>query len=160
MMNDTKPFEQEDLPWAHELNEEHALELSSTTSSEFEKLINGAAFTRTSGDKGGFLVVYDQAGSYSSVNFQWFCQRYGNFLYVDRIVISPSARGQGLAKRLYADLFAFAEASGYERVVCEVNSEPPNPASDAFHAALGFAVVGEAELQGKGKTVRYMEHRL
>ena len=100
MMNETKPFEQEDLPWAHELNEEHALELSSTTPSEFERLIDGAAFTRTAGDKGGFLVVYDQAGTYSSVNFQWFCQHYSNFLYVDRIVISPSARGQGLAKKL------------------------------------------------------------
>ena len=156
-MNDIKRFEREDLSWAHMLNEDHALELSSTTPQEFKELIEGATWVRTAGNEEGFLVSYDQMGVYSSINFKWFCERYDNFLYVDRIVISPSARGQGLAKKLYADLFAFAEANGYERVVCEVNSEPPNPASDAFHAALGFTVVGEAELQGKGKTVHYME---
>jgi hypothetical protein len=40
-------------------------------------------------------------------------------------------------------------------VVCEVNADPPNPASDAFHAALGFAAVGSAANHGGGKTVRY-----
>jgi hypothetical protein len=40
-------------------------------------------------------------------------------------------RGSDLAE---ADLFAAAEAAGHDRVVCEVNSDPPNPASAAFHA--------------------------
>jgi predicted GNAT superfamily acetyltransferase len=43
--------------------------------------------------------------------------------------------------------------------VCEVNAEPPNPASDAFHAAMGFAEVGSATLGG-GKQVRYFERLL
>ena len=47
-----------------------------------------------------------------------------------------------------------ARAAGHERVVCEVNADPPNPASDAFHAALGFAEIG-ATLLPNGKTVRY-----
>ena len=47
-------------------------------------------------------------------------------------------------------------AAGHARVVCEVNSDPPNPASDAFHAALGFAEVGQAVLATQGKVVRYL----
>jgi uncharacterized protein len=45
-------------------------------------------------------------------------------------------------------------------VVCEVNISPPNPASDAFHAALGFAEVGSASVYGESKTVRYLSRAL
>ena len=44
-------------------------------------------------------------------------------------------------------------------MTCEVNSDPPNPASDVFHAAMGFSVTGEALLDN-GKTVRYMARLL
>ena len=59
----------------------------------------------------------------------------------------------------------FRRAAGHERVVCEVNADPPNPVSDAFHAALGFAEVGSARLSGTplssmGKTVRYFSRPL
>jgi predicted GNAT superfamily acetyltransferase len=37
-----------------------------------------------------------------------------------------------------------------------VNVEPPNPASDAFHEAVGFSEVGRAVIQGGEKQVRYM----
>jgi predicted GNAT superfamily acetyltransferase len=37
--------------------------------------------------------------------------------------------------------------------MCEVNATPPNPASDAFHARLGFEEIGAAHL--KKKTVWY-----
>jgi predicted GNAT superfamily acetyltransferase len=37
---------------------------------------------------------------------------------------------------------------------------PPNPASDAFHAALGFAEVGSARLFDGMKTVRYLARPL
>jgi predicted GNAT superfamily acetyltransferase len=45
-------------------------------------------------------------------------------------------------------------------IVCEVNLDPPNPASDAFHAALGFAEVGTAVIDNGDKTVRYLSRRL
>ncbi len=155
-----RPIEKNDLEWAHALNEEYALELSSLSASGFEELIEKATYVRVTGEDAGLLVTYDQNGDYSSVNFKWFCSTYDRFLYVDRVVVSQKARGQGIARGFYDDLFEFARTKGYERVVCEVNSDPPNPASDAFHASLGFKVVGEAELEGKGKTVRYMEKSL
>ncbi len=48
------------------------------------------------------------------------------------------ARGRGVARALYEAVFADARAAGLPLVCCEVNVEPPNPVSDAFHAALGF----------------------
>ncbi|MFS8183880.1 GNAT family N-acetyltransferase [Pseudovibrio denitrificans] len=155
-----RSFIADDLTWTHALNEEHAVELSSLTLDGFAELIEKSTYVKVADNDAGLLVTYDQGGDYSSINFRWFCEHYDNFLYVDRIVISKAARGQGIARKLYDDLFQFAKAKGYERVVCEVNSDPPNPASDAFHASLGFKVVGKAELEGKGKTVQYMEKAL
>jgi hypothetical protein len=71
-------------------------------------------------------------------------------------VVAASARGRGCARRLYQDLFKQAGRAGHEHVVCEVNISPPNPASDAFHAAFGFVEVGTASVYGGSKTVRYL----
>jgi predicted GNAT superfamily acetyltransferase len=70
--------------------------------------------------------------------------------------VAPAARGHGYARRLYADLFDRAGLAGQDIVVCEVNSDPPNPASDAFHATQGFAEVGKAAIHQGSKTVRYL----
>ena len=93
-----------------------------------------------------FLLAFDQDAHYDSPNFLWFRARYPRFVYVDRIVVAIAARGRGYARRLYDDLFEHAAAAGHDRVVCEVNTQPPNPASDAFHAALGFVEVGTASV--------------
>jgi len=105
-------------------------------------------------------LAFDQDARYDSPNFLWFCARYPRFVYVDRIVVASSARGRGCARRLYRDLFEHAADAGYERVVCEVNSSPPNPASDAFHAALGFVETGTASVCDGSRTVRYLLHTL
>ncbi len=105
-------------------------------------------------------MAFDQDADYDSPNYLWFRERYPRFVYVDRIVVAPAVRKRGLANRLYEDLFEAAIDAGHERVVCEVNSDPPNPASDAFHAALGFVEVGQASIHGGAKTVRYLARPL
>lgn len=142
------------------LNNAHALELSWLEPERLAKLVVEAFVARRAGVADALLLAFDQDADYDSVNYLWFRERYARFVYVDRVVVADSARGRGLARRLYDDLFAAARASGHERIVCEVNSEPPNPASDAFHAALGFVAVGAAEIHGGEKTVTYLERRL
>ncbi|MBS0393100.1 MAG: GNAT family N-acetyltransferase [Proteobacteria bacterium] len=102
-----------------------------------------------------FLLALDQEARYDSPNFRWFQARFARFVYVDRVIVSPAARGRGLGRRLYMELFARAAAAGHEFVACEVNVRPPNPTSDAFHAALGFREVGRAEIAGGAKAVAY-----
>jgi predicted GNAT superfamily acetyltransferase len=106
------------------------------------------------------LIAFDQDAAYGSPNFLWFRERYRRFVYVDRIIVSAAARGQGHARSLYEEFFAAARAAGHDLACCEVNIEPPNPGSDAFHAALGFVEVGDATLATSGKRVRYLVRRL
>ena len=142
------------------LNNAHAMELSWLEPERLAHLVAEAFVARRVGVADALLLTFDQAADYDSPNFLWFRERYDRFVYVDRVVVADAARGGGLARRLYDDLFAAAKAAGHERIVCEVNSDPPNPASDAFHAALGFVPVGTAEIHGGKKTVTYLERQL
>jgi predicted GNAT superfamily acetyltransferase len=105
-------------------------------------------------------MALDERADYDSSNYLWFRERLARFVYVDRIVVDPAMRKRGLANRLYEDLFRVARDAGHDRVVCEVNSDPPNPASDALHAALGFVAVGHATIHGGAKSVRYLARSL
>src|SRR6185436_9536072 len=138
------------------LNNEHARELSWLEPERLQHLVEQAFSARRIGSVDAFLLAFDQDADYDSPNFLWFRTRYPRFVYVDRIVVARRARGRGHARRLYDDLFQHARRAGHQRIVCEVNREPPNPASDAFHAALGFSEVGGAAIHGGAKTVRYL----
>ncbi len=133
------------------LNNAHAVELSWLEPEQFDLMLAQASYARGVGPAAASLIAFDQDSAYAGQHFAWFRARYPRFVYVDRVVVDPSWRGRGLARALYADLFT---RLGRGLVGCEVNSEPPNPASDAFHASLGFLPVGGAS--GGGKTVRYM----
>jgi predicted GNAT superfamily acetyltransferase len=142
------------------LDNAHARELSWLAPERLEYLVGEAFLARRIGELDAFLLAFDQDARYDSPNFLWFHARYPRFVYVDRIVVASSARGRGCARRLYDDLFERAVAAGHDRVVCEVNSAPPNPASDAFHAALDFVEVGTANVYDGSRTVRYLSREL
>ncbi len=140
-----------------ELNNEHAEELSLLDAERLDRLVAEAFMAVRVGELDAFLIAFDEQARYDSPNFLWFRLRRDRFVYVDRIAVAASARGRGLARALYLHLFEAARSAGHVRICCEVNAEPPNPASDAFHAALGFREVGAATLPGGTKTVRYFE---
>jgi uncharacterized protein len=140
------------------LNNEHAKELSFADAPRFTHLVSQAFFARHIGTS-AFIIAFDQSADYDSENFLWFRARFSRFVYVDRVVTAAAARGQGHAATLYNALFEAARAAGHERITCEVNADPPNPASDAFHAKFGFAPIGSAALPN-GKTVSYFSKPL
>ncbi len=129
-------------------------------------LVAAATFARAlpcaeGGAEGGiaaFLIGFAPADAYDSPNFLWFRARMDRFAYIDRIAVAASARRRGLARDLYAAFAAHAAAQGLGPLACEVNLDPPNPVSDAFHAALGFAELGRARAYN-GRVVRYLVQR-
>ena len=142
------------------LNNAHARELSWLEPERLVHLVAQAFLASRIGNVDAFLLAFDQDADYDSPNFLWFKSRYTRFVYVDRIAVAPAARGRGHARMLYEGLFVHAARAGHDRVVCEVNSMPPNPESDAFHAALGFSEVGTGTLHAGSKTVRYLSRAL
>jgi uncharacterized protein len=140
------------------LNTAHATELSPLNAGGLHTLLDCAFYARGVGDLEAFLIALDETHpTYASPNYLWFKARQSRFVYVDRIVVAKNARRRGHARLLYADLIERAIAAGHESIVCEVNSVPPNPASDGFHEALGFRQVGTAVIHAGEKTVRYLE---
>jgi predicted GNAT superfamily acetyltransferase len=138
------------------LNAAHAAQTSPLDAAALARLIIQSALAIAAPRGEAFLIALDQRADYASPNFHWFRARHPRFLYVDRVVVADRARGRGLARALYAEAFACARALGAPILCCEVNFAPPNPASDAFHAALGFAEAGRATLPTGDKTVRYL----
>ncbi len=143
-----------------ELNNENAVETSWLADPKLRSMLSQAFLATGIGDLDAFLIAFDQGADYDSPNFLWFRDRFERFVYVDRVATASAYRGRGLARRLYADLIQHALRAGHERICCEVNLMPPNPASDAFHAALGFEEVGRATLGDGSKSVRYLTKTL
>lgn len=106
----------------------------------------------TDGAVTGFALVMYEGDSYDGENFAWFGARLHRFAYVDRIVISPAARGMGLGKRFYARIEAEAREAGCLTFAAEISCLPPNEPSLAFHEARGFAQIGTRSYPG-GKMV-------
>lgn len=142
-----------------ELNERNETELSPLDEVRLGELIAQSFHAATIDGGVAFLLAFNQDAAYDSPNFRWFQSRYPRFVYVDRVAVSNSARGRGLASFLYRDLFEAALGAGHSTIACEVNIDPPNPASDRFHEAYDFAEVGQAKLSN-GKTVRYLAKNL
>lgn len=131
-------------------------EIGVFTRAAFAELVDLSFRTRMTAAGEAFLLALAERAPVIAPNYRWFAARFDRFVYIDRVVVADHARRKGLARLLYDDLFEAAARAGYARVCCEVNTDPPNPISDAFHAALGFAEIGRAWLPDRGKAVRYL----
>src|SRR5262245_9366001 len=88
-----------------------------------------------------FALVLPPGTEYDSPNYAWFGQRYrGGFLYLDRVVVSELIRRAGIGGTI--DDAVETDAKSWGRLACEVNVEPPNEASLAFHSARGYVEAG------------------
>lgn len=150
-----RPPESSDFPGMLALNNAHAAELGALSAEALAGLV-AISFRTRYADAGGFLIALEQGADYRSPNYQWFAERFTKFAYVDRVVVAPSARKLGLGRNFYFDLIEAALRAGHALLACEVNIDPPNPVSDAFHASLGFQEIGRARIPERGKAVRYL----
>jgi uncharacterized protein len=153
------PISPDDTPWILALSAQNEVETGFLDEAKLELLVSEAFCAQASQPENGYLLAFAPDAKIEGPNFDWFKARGGAFIYVDRIVVAATARGQGIARAFYQALFIAAKDAGFAEVTCEVNSDPPNLVSDKFHAAMGFLPVGSATLPN-GKTVTYLTRPL
>ncbi|MEQ8523552.1 GNAT family N-acetyltransferase [Gracilimonas sp.] len=145
-----------DLPEILEMNEASLPHVSSVKLSEMEYYLEKAnpfLVIEEKGELAGFIIVLQKGLDYPSLNYTFFCTNYDDFDYVDRIVISEDFRGRKFGTALYEYL---SNNSNQKLITCEVNLQPPNPNSLAFHKSLGFKKVAEQETENGKKRVALM----
>ncbi|MBK8839791.1 MAG: GNAT family N-acetyltransferase [Hyphomonadaceae bacterium] len=108
----------------------------------------------------GFMILIRPGSAYPSDNYGWFEEQFDNHLYIDRIAVSKAAWGAGVGRALYEEAMQVAAALGEKRLTAEVNEEPPNPESMAFHAKLGFRHLVSRTSPRLGKVVAMLERPL
>jgi hypothetical protein len=90
----------------------------------------------------GYLIAYTDKNDYDGDEFLWFQRHLSDFLYIDQIAITQTARRGRVGSNFYHFVEQFARQQGLTGLVCEVNLEPPNLISLNFHAQNNFAEVG------------------
>jgi predicted GNAT superfamily acetyltransferase len=108
----------------------------------------------------GFCLVLGPGATYDGEEYAWFSHRYHDFAYVDRVVVDRAQRQRGIGRALYEHVHRMVPAlrPGARQVLLEVNIDPPNPPSMAFHRRLGYVDI--ADLATERAVVRLMGRRL
>ena len=139
-----RPISEADLPAVLGLNHRHVELLSPL---DVERLLwlvgvsDHADVVEVDERVVGFVVTMAPGSDYDSDNYRWFANRYGDsFYYLDRIVIAEELRRRGLAAFVYDAMEEIAQ--GFGRMTLEVNVDPPNVGSLAFHERRGYREVG------------------
>jgi len=152
----------EDFAVLLQLNLESEAVLSPLSGARLAALHDQAWYHRVAcmdGTVRAFLLALCAGAVYDSPNFRWFAERFADFVYIDRIVVSSVARHAGLATMLYGDLLRRAEREGVRRITCEFDTDPPNEASRRFHERFGFVEIGAQRVAGGSKGVSLQELR-
>jgi hypothetical protein len=105
------------------------------------------------GQVAAFMFAMRDGSNYINPNFSWFAARLDSFIYIDRIVVDAGFAGRKIGSAMYQDLFNYARNQNIKNIVCEYNVEPPNLASQSFHAKWGFKEIGSHWLDGGAKRV-------
>lgn len=99
--------------------------------------------TDVQGEVVAYLLSFPNDSAYDDTEFRWFRRHLvGPFFYICQIVVEQKHRQQQIGYALYHHLLATARQRGSPTLCCDVNTDPPNINSFAFHHSLGFAEVG------------------
>ena len=163
-LNELEPrlFLASDIDAALELNNLNAPAVGEINRTTLEFLIEHSLYSFAIGNSAlhAFCITFAPGAPYTSVNYQWFSQKYTDFVYLDRIVVSEQMRNKSLGAKLYA---AVEQRMLIDRcaplLTCEVNLNPPNLGSIRFHNRIGFREVGQQDSK-PGLTVSLLAKKI
>lgn len=140
-----RPLEERDVAAVLALNELEVEKLAPMDEATLRKILALADrfdVVELDGQFVGFVITVRPGTDYGSSNYLWYADRYGDdYYYLDRVVMTEQSRGHGLGSQVYDALER--RAAAYGRLALEVNIEPPNEVSLAFHTSRGYEPVGE-----------------
>lgn len=150
---------EDELDLLHRLNQAevpHVGDVSRERFGELARICSDLVVADDEGHLAGFVLLFGPGAPYTSPNYRWFSGRYADFAYVDRIVVAPTHRRRGVGEGLYLEAERRRPTAW---LLAEVNLEPPNPGSMAFHRRQGFALVGHRGEEGSGYRVAMLAKR-
>ena len=154
-----RPITESDVPLLRLINNDAYPAVPRATGDEMSALVDNASWglVATQADEiAGFVLCFEPGVDYNSENYRFFESTFDSHFYIDRIVIAKPFRGAGLGAALYESVFDEAKKRSANNVTCEVNLDPPNPVSIAFHRRMGFSDVGTQDTKGGSVLVQLM----
>ena len=100
----------------------------------------------------GFCMILGPQTQYQSPNYLYFCERYADFIYLDRVAVTSAFQGLGLGAAMYREVERLSQSTLF---ALEVNTKPRNEGSLRFHTREGFVMLEEVETR-PGKMVGFM----
>jgi predicted GNAT superfamily acetyltransferase len=155
-----RPYHPDDADRVLALNKANVPDVGPMDSDKLELLAAEAnlfEIVEIDGEICGALVVLADGASYGSPNYRWFSSRHAEFVYVDRIMLSPATRGTGVGVQLYERAASQGRRLGKPILCAEVNTIPSNPRSLRFHQRFGFNEVGRERPYGTDEEVAMLE---
>jgi predicted GNAT superfamily acetyltransferase len=145
-----RPISRADHPQVLAWNQQHVELLSPLDADRLAELLRWSdlgSVISPDGRDTGFVLTFAGGTAYDSANYRWFSEHYPSFYYLDRVVVEPSARRTGIGTQVYDEIEA--RARQLAPVMClEVNLDPPNEPSLAFHRRRGYVEVGQDDTTG------------
>lgn len=142
-----------DLDRVTEINHDNVPSVGDATREHLGRLLAESAIALVDEVDGrviGFCLVFGAGADYDSVNYRWFQEHHPSSMYLDRVAFDPDRVGRGLGSAMYAEVDRRIRAEHPDAVGLglEVNIDPPNEPSLAFHARQGFVEVGRQMSHG------------
>ena len=148
-----------DLEIVWSINQENVPAVGEETLANLSKIHEQSAIAlvaEVSNQIVGFCMVLLPGADYGSPNYEYFCERLVDFIYLDRVAVTEKFRGMGIGAALYREVEMRANAEWF---ALEVNTKPRNDGSFRFHAREGFVQMEELETR-PGKMVSLMVKKL